>query len=134
MATRIVMAAAWLEIIVGGSFITALNMMCRLLFGVGPDGIGMPLGHLVGVALFALGFASLPSTSAVSSRSVVIGLFVYNFGAATLFAWTAVATTLRGLMLWPGVLLHIVVAVALLPQIVARKPIRKPHIEQKQEL
>ncbi len=130
----VVMVAAWLEIVVGVLFITALDTMCRLLFAAGPEGAAMPLGRLVGVALFSLGVASLPSSSSELSRSVVMGLFAYNLGAATLFAWTAVATTLRGLMLWPGVLLHLIVAGALLPQLLARRPVRKPQIEPTHQL
>jgi hypothetical protein len=44
----------------------------------------------------------------------VLGLFAYNIGAAILFAWLAVAKTLRGFMLLPAVHLHVVVAGALL--------------------
>jgi hypothetical protein len=44
----------------------------------------------------------------------VLGLFAYNLGAAILFAWMAVATTLRGFMLLPAVLLRVVVVGALL--------------------
>jgi hypothetical protein len=32
----------------------------------------------------------------------VLGLFAYNLGAAILFAWMAVAATLRGFMLLPA--------------------------------
>lgn len=39
----VVIVAAWLEIVVGVLFITALNTMCRLLFAAGPEGAGMPL-------------------------------------------------------------------------------------------
>ena len=74
----VVMVAAWLEIVVGALFITALDTMCRLLFAAGPEGAAMPLGRLVRVALFSLGVASLPSSSLESSRSVVMGLFAYN--------------------------------------------------------
>ena len=130
----IVMVAAWLEIVVGVLFITALDTMCRLLFAAVPEGAGMPLGRLVGVALFALGVASFPTTSAESSRTVVMGLFAYNLGATTLFAWTAIFTMLRGFMLWPGVILHVIVAGALLPQLLARRPVRTPHVEPTQEL
>lgn len=44
----------------------------------------------------------------------MLGLFAYNLGAAILFAWLAVATTVRGFMLLPAVHLHVVVAGALL--------------------
>ena len=130
----IVIAAAWLEIIVGILCITSPSMVCGLLFAAGPEGVGLPLGHLFGVALFALGIACLPSTSAQPSRSIVIGLFAYTLGAATLFAWTAVATTLRGFMLWPAVVLHVTIAGALLPQFLARKLVRTQHMEPTEQL
>ncbi len=130
----VVTAAAWLEIIVGILLIISPDMVCRLLFAVGTEGAGVPLGHLVGVALFALGIACLPSASTQPSRSILMGLFAYNLGAATLLAWTAVATTLHGFMLWPGVVLHVVVAGALLPQLLARKPVRTRHMEPTEQL
>jgi hypothetical protein len=49
------------------------------------------------------------------------GTFAYNLGAAISFAWMAVAATLRGFMLLPAVLLHVVVAGALLPQLLVRR-------------
>jgi hypothetical protein len=63
-----------------------------------------------------------------------MGLFAYNLGATILFAWTAIFTMLRGFMLWPGVILHVIVAGALLPQLLARRPVRTPHVEPTQEL
>ncbi len=69
----VVIAAAWLEIVVGILFITSPNMVWRLLFAAGPEGLGVPLGHFVGVALFALGIACLPSTSAQLSHSIAMG-------------------------------------------------------------
>jgi hypothetical protein len=46
-ARVVVIAAAWLEIVVGILFITSPNMVCRLLFAAGPEGLGVPLGHFV---------------------------------------------------------------------------------------
>jgi hypothetical protein len=68
------------------------------------------------------------------SCSVVLVLFAYNLGAAILFAWMAVATTLRDFMLSPAVLLHVVVAGALLPQLLVRRPVRTPQIGPTQRL
>ena len=68
------------------------------------------------------------------SCSVVLGLFAYNLGAAILFAWIAIAATLRGLMLLPAVLLHVVVAGALQPQLLVRRPVRTPQIGPTQRL
>jgi hypothetical protein len=122
----VVMTAAWLEIVVGVTAITALGLMCRLLFAAEPNGVAIPLGRLAGVALLAVGIACLPSRSAESCRNAVLGLFVYNFGTAALLAWVGIATTFRGALLWPGVLLHVVIAVALLTQLLARRRVRTP--------
>lgn len=111
----VVTAAAWLEIVAGAVFLTVPDVPCLLLFGAKPEAIGMPLGRFAGIALVALGIACLPSTDAGSRRSVVLGLFVFNLGVAILFAWVGVATTLHGLMLWPVVILHAIIAAALLP-------------------
>ncbi|HMD21600.1 MAG TPA: hypothetical protein VKH40_14830 [Alloacidobacterium sp.] len=123
-----VMTAAWLEIVVGVTAIAALGVMCRLLFAAEPDGVAIPLGRLAGIALIALGIACLPSRSAESCRNAVLGLFVYNFGTAILLAWVGIATTLRGALLWPGVLLHVVIAVALLMQLLARRRVGTSQI------
>jgi hypothetical protein len=110
----VVMTAAWLEIVAGAACIAALNVACRLLFAATPGGIGRPLGRFAGVALVALGIACLPSTVAGSPRKAVQGLLTYNVGVAILLAWVGVATTLRGVLLWPAVILHAVIAAALL--------------------
>ena len=79
------------------------------------------LARFAGVGLFALGIACLPSTATGSHRSAVSGLIVFNVGVASLFTWVGVATTLRGALLWPVVVLHAAIAAALLPQLLTYK-------------
>jgi hypothetical protein len=110
----VVMIAAWSEIVGGIALLTALDITCRLLFAATPEGIGRPLGRFAGIALLGLGIACLPSPVAGSRSSAVRGLVAYSVGAAILLAWVGVATTLRGVLLWPAVVLHAVIAVALL--------------------
>ena len=116
----VVGAAAWLEIIVGALFITVPDVLCLLLFGAKPEAIGMPLGRFAGIALVALGIACLPSRDAGSRRNVVMDLFAFNAGVAILFAWVGVATALHGFLLWPVVILHTIIAGALLPHLLAK--------------
>jgi len=111
----VVGAAAWLEMIVGALFLTVPDVPCLLLFGAQPEAIGMPLGRFLGIALVALGFVCLPSRDTGSPRNVVRGLFAFNAGVAILFACVAVASALHGLLLWPVVILHTIIAGALLP-------------------
>ncbi len=116
----IVTAAAWLEIVVGACFVALPDLPCVLLFGVKPEGVASPLARFAGFGLFALGIACLPSPTTGARRGVV-GLFVFNVGVTILFAWIGVATTFHGYLLWPVVILHGVIATALLPQTMTSK-------------
>jgi hypothetical protein len=107
-----VMMAAWVEIIVGVSFILALNAQSQLIFGATPEGIGDTWARFAGIALIGLGIACLPSNLA-GTRQGVRGLLVFNIGATIFFAWVAVATTFHGVILWPVVILHAVISIAL---------------------
>jgi len=86
--------------------------MSQFLFGVTPEGIGVLFARFVGIALIGLGIACLPSNLAGTRRGVR-GLLVFNIGATIFFAWVAVATTFRGVILWPVVILHAVISIAL---------------------
>jgi hypothetical protein len=116
----VVGAAAWLEIIVGSLFLIVPDVMCLLLFGARLEAIGMLLGRFAGIGLLALGIACLPSRDSESPRNIVWGLFTFNAGVAILFAWVGVAGALHGFLLWPAVILHTVIAGALLPQLLAK--------------
>ena len=116
----VVTAAAWLEIIVGASFVAVPGFPCVLLFATKPEGIGVPLARFAGLGLLALGIACLPST-ATGSRRGVVGLFVFNVGVAILFVWVAVVTTFHGFLLWPVAILHAAIATALVPQLLTTK-------------
>ena len=122
----IVGAAAWLEIIVGALFLTVPEVVCLLLFGARPEAVGMPLGRFAGVALLALGIACLPSRDAASPRNAVLGLFAFNGGVAILFAWVGITSALHGLLLWPAVILHTIIAGALLPHFLAKGSVEQP--------
>jgi hypothetical protein len=109
------MAAACLEIIVGLSFIAMPDVPCRLLFAVTPEGFTNVVARGAGIPLLGLGIACLPLKPG-SHRGAVLGLLAFNVGASILFAWVAATTSFRGVLLWPFIILHAVIAVALLPQ------------------
>src|SRR5262249_11302444 len=110
----IVKAAAWLEIIVGVFFITAPDLPCTLLFDAKPEGIGGPLARWIGIGLFSLGIACLPSKAAELRRNTVLGLFAFNAGITVLLAWVGISVASHGFLLWPVVILHSLISVALL--------------------
>lgn len=106
------MLAAWFEIIVGVSFIFALNTQSQFLFETTTEGPGVHFARLAGIALIALGITCLPSTPA-GTHQAVRTLLIFNIAATILFAWVALTTTFRGVMLWPVVIMHAVIAIAL---------------------
>jgi hypothetical protein len=114
MAVKI---AAWVEIIVGASFLIVISAQSQLIFAATPEGIGALWGRFSGIALIGLGLACLPSNSAGTDRSAVRGLLVFNIAVTIFFAWVALATTFRGVLLWPVVILHAVIAIALIPSL-----------------
>ena len=116
-----VMAAAWLEIIVGIALLTVPDVLSQLFFGAKVEGAGAIFARFAGIGIFALGIACLPPPVGASHRRAVLGLFVFNFGVDILFVWVGVATALHGVLLWPGAVLHGVIAAALLPQLVTLK-------------
>ena len=114
ITSYIVKAAAWLEIAVGVLFITAPNVPCTLLFGARPEGIGGALARWIGIGLFALGIACAPSRAEELTHRTVLGLFALNAGIAILLVWVGISFVVHGFLLWPGVILHSLISVALL--------------------
>lgn len=109
----VLLIAAWFEILVGASFVLALNLQSQMLFGATVEGAGAGFGRLAGIALIGLGVACLPAKLEEARQRAVRVLFVYNIGAAILIAWIGATTTFSGVVLWPIVLVHAVIALAL---------------------
>ena len=105
--------AAWVEIIVGVSFILAVNVQSQFIFGTTLAGPGFQLLRFAGIALIGLGIACLPSKLAGTNLSAVRALIIFNIGATIFFAWVALTTTFRGVLLWPVVILHAVITLTL---------------------
>ena len=124
MKTLVVMAASLLEIVVGITFIAVPDIPCRLVFAATPESVAILLARFAGVGLLGLGVACLPSKRAEPNRGAVLGLLAFNVGATIFFAWVAVATSFRGFLLWPAVILHAAIAAALFPQFLAKSSLR----------
>ena len=105
--------AAWVEIIVGASFFLAFNAQSQLVFGATPEGSGVLFAQFSGIALISLGIACLPSKHTGTLHVAARSLLVFNIAATIFFAWIALATTFRGVVLWPVVILHAVLAIVL---------------------
>jgi hypothetical protein len=118
--TYVVKSAAWLEIIVGAVFILWPAIPCLLLFGATPENIGWALARWVGVSLVGLGVAFLPSRITGSQPRAVSGLLLFNIGLFVLLAWVGLKAPTHGFLLWPGVILHFLISLALAAQLLTR--------------
>jgi Ca2+/Na+ antiporter len=89
-------------------------MVVRLLLGAEVSGVGTLLGRCFGIALLALGLACWPSRSRVESGSSAFqAMLIYNVLNALYLAYLGTIGHVGGLLLWPGVALHAVVALLL---------------------
>jgi hypothetical protein len=120
MLKHVVKAAAYLELIAGAIFILWPGMACTLVFGASPENIGSALARWVGIGLFALGIACLPSKIANPQDRAVLGLLSLNIGIVALLACVGMRAATHGLLLWPAVVLHFLVSVALLSGLLLR--------------
>ncbi len=82
-----------------------------LLLGAEISGVGTVLGRCFGVALLALGLACWPTRDGTGSgRPAFVGMLAYNLLIAAYLAYLGVVPHLNGILLWPAVALHVVVA------------------------
>jgi len=79
----------------------------RLLFGVEFTDVAAIAARVAGIALIALGIACWPGMQ-------LIGMLTYSAGVAVFFAWVGLAGGSAGILLWPVVVLHVVLAVLLM--------------------
>lgn len=112
--TKVLAFAAVLEVGTGLVLLIDPAIVVRLLLGVGDSGEGTLLGRFFGIALLALGSACWPSRLRAQSGSPAFrAMLIYNALIATYLAYLGTFGHLWGLLLWPGVVLHVVVALLL---------------------
>jgi hypothetical protein len=106
--------AAIVEIGTGFALLIDPSLVVRLLAGANDAGEAMPLARFPGIALLALGLACWPSRQAAGSGGPPFaGMLTYNVLVALFLAYLFLAGHIGGVLLWPGVALHAVVALLL---------------------
>jgi len=111
---KILAFAAALEVGTGLVLLIDPAVVVRLLLGAGDAGEATLLGRFFGIALAALGLACWPSRErAPSDSSAFRAMLMYNALIALYLAYLGTFGRLWGLLLWPGVVLHAVVALLL---------------------
>jgi hypothetical protein len=98
----------------GVALMVVPSLVGRLLFGAEFFGVAAVVGRFAGIALFALGIASWlarTDTQSRAARGLVAAMLFYNVAVAALLSFAGLGLGLRGVMLWPAVILHAVMAV-----------------------
>jgi hypothetical protein len=106
---RFLAVTAAIEAGAGLGLVVLPDVAAKLLLGADISGAAVPLGRVAGVALLALGLACWLSRGRAAS-AVVGAMLLYNFGAAAVLAMAGVSG-MTGILLWPAVALHAVMAV-----------------------
>jgi hypothetical protein len=89
-------------------------LVVKLLLGADVSGVGILLGRCFGIALLALGMACWPSRQrSENSAPALRAMLTYNLLIALYLAYLGTVRHLDGVLLWPGVALHAVVALLL---------------------
>jgi hypothetical protein len=107
---KVLVFAAVVEIGTGLALMIDPALVIALLVGESKSTEGTQLGRLAGVALTALGFACWPSRGAEKTAPAFRGMLFYNVLVALYLTYLGTLGHLSGLLLWPGIALHFVVA------------------------
>ena len=111
---RVLVFTTVVEMGTGVAFMADPAIVVTLLLGADVAGTGIPLGRCFGIALLALGMACWPShESGAGTRPARRAMLAYNALIAAFLAWLGIAAHMAGVMLWPAVVLHAVVAALL---------------------
>ena len=106
---------ALIEVGAGICLLLLPALSLTLLLGLEtPAGETKFVARVAGSALLALGVASWmmrDEADGAAPRGFLTGMSVYNAAAAILFAYAAIGLKMTGLLLWPVVLLHAIMAV-----------------------
>ena len=99
--------AAVSEAATGVALLIVPSLVGRMLFGVELAGIAMTVARVTGIALIALGVACWPGTP-------LVGMLTYSAAVTLYLAYVGFAGGSTGILLWPAVALHGILAALLI--------------------
>ncbi|MDW6022879.1 hypothetical protein SAZ10_14030 [Mesorhizobium sp. BAC0120] len=112
--TLVLGVAGIFEALIGVVLIVVPGVVSELLLGsaeISPE--ALVFGRMMGAALLCIGVASWLSRSDSRSavqRAQLVGLAIYYSLGAIVLAYAGVALNLAGVLLWPAVLVHVLLA------------------------
>jgi hypothetical protein len=113
--SRLLKLTALIEAATGLGLIAVPSVVVRLLLGspLGTSAAVM-LARVAGAALLALGVAcrlARDDTQSRAARGLVVAMLIYNIAATAFLAFAGIDLGLHGVVLWPAVVLHAVMAI-----------------------
>jgi hypothetical protein len=103
---KVLIFAAVGEIATGLALLIVPSPVGQLLFGQELTGVAIPVSRVTGIALIALGVACWPGPP-------LVGMLIYTTVVALYLAYVGFAGGLTGILLWPAVVLHVILAALL---------------------
>ena len=82
------------------------SVVGQLLLGETLAGMAVPVARVTGIALIALGVACWPGPPA-------LGMLIYTAAAGLYLAYVGIGGSFVGVLLWPAVIVHLVLAALL---------------------
>ena len=119
---RAIRVAAVGEATTGVVLLLFPHVVAQFLFGAAPAGAGLAVARIAGIALVGLGLACWPDpVNGRAARRAPIAMLVYSALAAMYLGFLAISGELRGPLLWPAVVVHLIVTVWLATGLKPRK-------------
>jgi hypothetical protein len=115
MIRTLLMLTAAIETATGLALLASPPLTAGLLLGTSLDGAAAAIvGRIAGAALLSLGVAFWLARDDGPSRAVlglINAMLVYNCAAVAVLAYAGAGVGLAGVLLWPAVVLHSVLAI-----------------------
>jgi hypothetical protein len=102
----VLVLAAVAEAATGAALLLVPSLVAQLLLGAELTGIAMTVARVAGIALIGLGVACWPGPPR-------IGMLTYSAVVALYLAYVGVAGGSAGILLWPAVVIHLILAALL---------------------
>jgi hypothetical protein len=122
--SKVLAFSAVVETVTGLALIVAPGLVVQLLLGTNDFGQLLPVARCFGVALLGLALACWPSglSAAGKGSPALRGMLAYNFLIALFLAYLGAVERVGGILLWPAVALHAVIALMLAGSWLAPRP------------
>jgi hypothetical protein len=104
---KVLIFAANAEIATGLALLIVPSFVAQLLLGEELTKVAVAVARVAGIALIGLGIACWPGPP-------LVGMVIYSAAVAVYLAYLGVAGVFIGVLLWPAVVLHVILATLLL--------------------